>query len=99
MKIIFIIIVFLFKINLAHSDEIVQIVPVDSNNVQDIDELQYQSLKNQTKINELYEEIDALKRQLQQMDVVQGELLSKLNSLLPQEGQLSAGDDSNISEF
>lgn len=81
-----------------YANQQVEFLPVKQD--QSFDQTQYQILKNETKINELYDEINELKTQLNKLDLINAQIMYKLNSLLPKEDQsVSSYPEENEEEF
>jgi len=62
---------------------------------------EYKILKLETKINDLRLEVQEMKVQMEELDLIQSQLLAKLNGMMPKEDQeiINAHLDPNIEEF
>jgi TolA-binding protein len=80
--------------------ETVKIDSVTSNT--DAESLQYyEMLKLETKLDDLRLEIDDLKQQIEKLDIIQSQLINKINILAPKEDEafLKAHLEDNLGEF
>jgi tetratricopeptide (TPR) repeat protein len=98
-KLILIFVILFYPLNLFANDakkiELLKVKPVKNNQ----SENNYQILKNETKINELYQIIDDLKLNIEQLNIKQSEILNRLNQLAAKSGEIPEIVGDNLKEF